>query len=103
MEDRIVRILPALLGQAAFGTARILDETVAIAVAEFVDPAQGITNIAPDRADEIQVAGALIIGACQTHEQRRGIHRAVIAANQYFAQLRQLSLARLMQNFSWLC
>ena len=38
MKNRVVRILPALVCQASLGSAYILDEAVAIAVAVFIHP-----------------------------------------------------------------
>src|SRR5689334_15200812 len=38
MEDAVVGILPALVGEALLGGARIFDEAVAVAVAKAVDP-----------------------------------------------------------------
>ena len=47
MKHRIVRIFPALLGQAVRRVARIFDKAVAILVAVMVNPVQGGLNVRP--------------------------------------------------------
>src|SRR3974390_466592 len=53
MKDRIARILPALLDEAVIRLAGVLDESVAIDVAIFVDPCQRAKNIRPQLRDQI--------------------------------------------------
>ena len=40
VKDRVLRILPALVGEALLGRAVILDEAVAVGISRAVDPRQ---------------------------------------------------------------
>ena len=71
MEDRIVRILPSLIGKTLLGGAHVLDETVAVGIAWAVDPIERRLDVRPQRGDGFGVAGALGIKAREKHEQRR--------------------------------
>ena len=70
----VPRVLPALVGQPAGGRSPVLDVTVAVAVAEVVDPGErpvGVRAAAGDSSSDGQPpAGQL---AEQHHEQRRGV------------------------------
>ena len=48
MEDRVVQILPTLIGEPGLHAARILDEAVAIDVAGSVDPGQRAFDRRPE-------------------------------------------------------
>ena len=50
MEDRVVRVLPALVRQAAIGGARVLDEAVAVGIAVTIDPGQRRLDVRPEPA-----------------------------------------------------
>ena len=47
MEDCVLRVLPALIGQPRFVRAMILDEAVVVGIAQTVDPAQRRFDIGP--------------------------------------------------------
>ena len=80
--------------------AVVLHETVAVAIAVAVDPVKGRLDVGPERSNKFQVAGSLVVGAGQQHEQRRGIHAAVVAAKWHLAQLGHFSAARLVQDLA---
>src|SRR5690348_9562014 len=52
MEDGIIRIFPTLLDQSILGMARILHQTVAVAIAVSVDPGQGAFQVWPNSPDQ---------------------------------------------------
>ena len=68
VEDRVVGILPALVGEALFVGAAVFDETVMVGVARPVDPAQRRFDVGPELAQRFDVAGMLGIEPGQQHE-----------------------------------
>ena len=102
MKDRVVGILPALVGEALLGGALIFDKAVAIGIAGAVDPAQRRLDRGPQLAQRLLVAGALEIEAGQQHEQRRRIDAAVILRERHLAQRRHLAAAHLVQDLAGL-
>ena len=50
MKDRVVGVLPTLVGQPRLGCACVLDEAVAIEIALLVDPRQRTLDRRPQRA-----------------------------------------------------
>ena len=98
VEDQIIGILPALVGEAVLAFPRIFDEPVAVPIAIFVDPAQRRPDVRPDRPDCIDVAGAVEIHAREHHEKRRRIDGAIIHAKRNLAEPRHFAVARLMQD-----
>ena len=102
MEDGVVGILPALVGESLFGGALIFDKTVAVGIAGAVDPAQRRFDRRPQFGKRLVVAGALDIEPGQQHEQRRRIDAAVILRERHLAQRRHLAAAHLVQDLSGL-
>ena len=100
MKDRVVGILPALIGQALFGRAPVLDESVPVGIAWPVDPAQRRFDRRPQFGERLVVAGAFDIETGQQHEQRRRIDAAVILRKRHLAQRRHLAAAHFVQDFS---
>ena len=98
MEHRGPRILPALVAQAALAPGRVLDEAVAVAIAELVDPAQRRLDVRPERADGVEIAGALVVQPGQHDEQRRGVDAAVVESEGHFAEPRHLAPPGLVQD-----
>ena len=91
VEDSSVSVLPPLVHQAMGRLPLILHEAVPVPVAVAVDPVQGGLDVGPQGDDEGPVAGALIVGASEQHEQRRCIDAAVVAAEGNFLQRRHLA------------
>jgi len=52
VEDRIERILPALMEQPGRRAARVLEEAVAIRIAVAIDPVERRFDVRPKRTDE---------------------------------------------------
>ena len=100
MEDRVLRVFPALLHQAFGAAARVFDEAVAVAIAVALDPFQRVQDIRPDRANELGIARAAVIRAGQSDEQWRGVGGAVVAAERYLARARHFAAASLVQNLA---
>ena len=102
VEDGVVGVLPALIGQALLGGAIVFDEAVAVGIAGAVDPGQRRFDVRPQRRDGLVVAGPLGIEAGEHDEQRRRIDAAVIEAERDFAERRHLAAAHLVQDLAGL-
>ena len=102
MKDRVVRILPALVGEALLGRAVILGEAIPVAIAGPVDPGETRLDRRPQFGERRVVAGALRIEAGEHDEQRRGIDAAVVERERHLAQHRHLARPHLVQDFSGL-
>src|SRR6516164_8332452 len=102
VEDRVVRILPALISKAGGGTAGVLDEAVAIAVAELVDPVDGSRQIGPDGCNERLIRGSLVIGAGEQDEKGSRIDAAVVAAEGDLTEGGHFAAASLVQDLAGL-
>ena len=100
VKDRVVRILPALIGQALLGRGPVLDESVPVGIAWPVDPAQSCLDRRPQFGERLFVAGPFYIKAAQQHKQRRRINAAVILRERHLAQRRHLAAAHFMQDLS---
>jgi len=102
VENRIIRILPALIDKARRVLPRIFDKAVSIRVAERVDPLQSRVDIRPDRGDRFDIPGPVEIHASQHDIERRGIDGAVIEPERHFAQTRHFPVPGFMQDLAWL-
>ena len=102
VEDGVVGVLPPLVQQAIGRLPLILHEAVPVPVAVAVDPVQGGLDVGPQGVDEGPVAGALVVGASEQDEQRRGIDAAVVAAEGNLLQRRHLAAAGLVQDLAGL-
>ena len=100
MEDGVLGILPALVGEPLLGRAVVFDEAVAVGIAGPVDPGERGLDGGPQIHDGGVVAGALGIETRQHDEQRRGIDAAVIKAERHLAQGCHLAFAHLVQDLS---
>ncbi len=96
----IPRVFPALVGEAGFALGPVLDETVAITVSVFVDPAKRRLDVGPQLGDRVEVAGALKVHTGENDEQRRAVDGAVIKAERHLAQPRHFAVAGFVQDFS---
>src|SRR5262249_36845607 len=94
MEDRIVRIFPALMHKSFGRMTEVLDKAISITVAVAVDPLQGELEVRPDRLDELPVSRSLKVSTGQKHEQGGGVHTAVVPAEGNLAQGGHLAAAR---------
>ena len=102
VENGIVRIFPALLYEPGARMASIFQEAVAIAIAIMIHPIEGPLDIAPNRTDEIQVAGAFVVSHGKHDEERSGIHTAVITAKRDLLGGSHLAFPQFVKNFSGL-
>src|SRR5262249_53571329 len=102
VEDGVAAALPALIDEPPLVPAGALDELVAIEIAELVDPAQRRLDVRPDRAQRLDIAGALVIGSSQHDEERRRRDTAEVEAERHLAEDRHLAVALLMQDLSGL-
>src|SRR5579862_4465673 len=102
MEDRIVRVLPALLHQAIRRAPMVLNEAVSVRIAVAVDPLERSLHIGPDRLDEGDIRGAPVVSTGQHDKQRSGIDAAVIAGEGNLSKRGHLAAASLVQNLAGL-
>ena len=79
---------------------RVLDESVAVLVAESIDPSERGLDRRPDRLDERKISRALVVRAREHHEQRRAVDAAVVLAERNLADRRQLTRACFVQNLA---
>ena len=100
MEDRVERVLPALVGEPLFGGALVFDKAVLIGVAGTVDPGEPGLDRRPQLDQRFLVAGALDIAPREQDEQGGRIHAAVILRERHLAQRRHLAAAHLVQDLS---
>jgi hypothetical protein len=100
MENGVMRILPALVGETLGGRTFVFKEAVAVRVARAVDPAKRCLDRRPQFGDGIHIAGALRVEPRKQDEQRRGVDAAVIEAKGDLAQRRHLAAAHLVQDLS---
>lgn len=80
----------------------VLDKAVSIEIAIVLHPVERRHDLAPDCADELEIAGALVIGGRKHDEQRRAVDAAVIPAERHLIECGHLALARLVQDFAGL-
>ena len=102
VEDRVVRVLPALLHQAGRLLPGVLDEAVVVRVRRAVDPGQRGLDVRPEVAGKLEVAGVAVVRAGEHHEQRRRVVAAVVAPERDLHQRRHLAVAQLVQDLAGL-
>ena len=100
VEDRVVGILPALVGETLLGGTIVFDEAIAVGIARAIDPGEGGLDRRPQLPDGGVVAGALRIETREHHEQRRGVDAAVIETEGHLAQPCHLAFAHLVQDLA---
>ncbi len=103
MKNRVVRVFPSLMHEAAGRLSRIGGESRPSRVPIPIDPVQCPLNMRPQRFDKAEVAAPLVVGPGQQDEQRRGIDATIVFPEWDFPQRRHLTLSRFMQNFADLC
>jgi hypothetical protein len=102
MEDGVVAVLPALVGEAVLRLAVVLDEAVAVAVAVGVAPGERRLDLGPEGLDRRAVARALEVLPGEHHEEGSCVDRAVVAAEGDLAEVRHLAEAALVKDLSGL-
>ena len=101
--DRVGRVLPALVDEAAFGLALVLDEAVAVEVAVVVDPVERRERVGPQLVDQLIVSRPALVLIEQHQPQRRGVDRAVVGRVRDLVGACQLARAQLVQDLARLC
>ena len=102
VEDRVVRVLPALLHEAVRRVPLVFDESVAVDVAVPVDPLQRRLNVRPDAIDQLAVAGPQVVLGGEDDEERRGVVAAVVQAERNLAEGSHLAIADLVHDLAGL-
>jgi hypothetical protein len=100
VEDGILAVLPALVGQSGIGPALIADQAIAAHVAFLGHPAGGRNQIGPQGADGLEIPGPLGVSSSQGDEQAGRVDPAVVEAERDFAQGAHLAAARLMHDLA---
>ena len=85
VENRVMAVFPALIGEALNGPPPVFDESVPISVAVGLDPAERGLYVRPEAPARLDIVGAVEIFPRQHHEQRRRIDAAVIPAERDLA------------------
>ena len=102
MKDRVVGILPALVGQAARSFAQIFDVTVTVAIAPSFDPLDGTFDVGPQLVGELEVSGGLDAASVQPQEKRGRVDAAIVSAEWHFAGRRHLAGSDLVHDLAGL-
>src|SRR5262249_34072215 len=71
VENRILRILPALMDETELRSASIFHEAVTVGIAVTINPSQSPLDVRPNRLNERAVTCALVVGAGKHDEKRR--------------------------------
>src|SRR5215213_3404043 len=100
MKDRVVRVLPALICEAAHQLPAILHKAVAVAIPELIDPSQRSFYLRPDRLQRLDIPGALEVHSSQQHKERCCIDRPIVPAEGNLPEIRHFSMTPLVQNFA---
>src|SRR5262249_32299774 len=100
VDDRVPRVLPALVVQARLGLPLVLDVAVAVAVAEAVDPVQRRPSRALQLAGQGGVARPALVLVQKYQEQRRRVCTAVVGRVRPFAEGGQLAEAQLVEDLA---
>ncbi len=100
VEDRIVAVLPALIGETAIGLALIVQQTVTVLVADTRDPLCRALQRRPQLVDQGEVPRAFRIGAGQHDEERRAVDAAVVQRERHLAGGGHFTLAHLVHDLA---
>ncbi len=100
VKDGIVRVLPALLHETFGRALLVFDKAILIAVAIDIHPFDGTLDIRPNFLQEREICGATIVRAGEHHEERRGIHAAVVTREGHFVHDGHFATPHLMQDLS---
>jgi hypothetical protein len=98
-QDRVVRVLPALVLEAAERVARlVLDVAVPVEVAVVIDPVERGARVRLELADQVAVAGPALVLVEQDEEERGCVGRAVVGRVWPLAQDGQLAEPQFVQD-----
>lgn len=99
--DRAGGVLPVLVGEAS--AVRAVHEIAARGQPAVVQhPADRRTGVGFEAAGQGHVAGLLRVGAEQHQEQRRRVHRTVVAPVRHLPEVRQLAVPHLVHDLAGL-
>jgi hypothetical protein len=98
VEYRVMRILPALIGESLFARSFIFHKSIAVRIAWTIYPIQGRFDGWPQRGDGRVIASAFRIKTSQQNKQRRRIDTSVVQTEGHFAQCRHFAAAHLVQD-----
>ena len=99
-QNGIPGVLPALVLEAEFGLALVLDVAVAVAVPEVVHPVQRGARVGFERAHQVHVAGPAFVLIQQHEEERRGVTGTVVGRLRPFVEMGQLAETQLVKDAS---
>src|SRR5271167_1627220 len=100
VEDRVVRILPALIYQTAGVLAVVFDKAIAVRIAIGVDPMQRRLYMRPQRPYRLEVACSPEVFAGNQNKQWCRIDAAVVTGKRNLAEPRHLAVTHFMQDLA---
>ncbi len=103
MENRVLAVLPALVGESGALRPRIPHEAVRMRIGCLLEPGDRSCQRRPELVDQSQIAGTIGVGAGEHDEQRRGVDTAVVAPEWQLARRGHLALACLMDDLARRC
>jgi hypothetical protein len=101
-QDRVPRVLPALVVEPAGRAPAVLEEAVAVEVALLLDPAHCGASVLFESADEFAVPCPQVVLVEQNEEERGRIVRAVVGRVRSVAEHCQFAAPPLVQDLSGL-
>ncbi len=98
--NRVPRVLPALVGQAALGQPLVLDEAVVVQIAVVVDPLERREGVGPQLLDQLVISRPALVCIEEHDPQRRRIDRAVVRRVRNLTRACKLPVAQLVQDLA---
>ena len=100
MENSVLGILPALVGEALLGSTIVFEKAVTVGIARSVDPGESRLDCGPKLDNGLVVAGPLRIESSEHDEEWRGVDAAVVETEGNLAQCGHLAVTHFMQYLS---
>ena len=100
VRDGVARVLPTLVDEAGLGSARVLEEAVAVAIAEAIHPIERGVEARPELTDELDVGRRAVVLGEQDDEERRRVDGAVVGREGHGADARELAASELVHDLA---
>src|SRR5579872_3818353 len=100
VDDAVVGVLPALIGQSLFRLRAVVYEAADAVPRIAVRPAEGALNAALEPPEGVEVAGPADVGAEQHEEPEGRVYRAIVGILRDLMQVRHLANTELVQNLA---
>jgi hypothetical protein len=102
VDDAVQRVLPALVDESRRRPAAVLEQAVAVEIAEVVQPAQGRVDLRLELAEQPERTGPVGVLAQQAEEHGSGVDRPVVAGERRRFHGGELAETQLVQHLAGL-